>query len=90
MPGTGRKGILKPDSVGMCTKCNQRPAGDSGVPGVCSTCVIMESRGLKSPNVPLRPGQTPPPPRTPGYDKKPPGASTPTEVPIETKPEEKK
>jgi hypothetical protein len=70
MPGQGRKGILQPESTVLCAQCNSRPAGDSGVPGICSMCVIMEKRGLKAPPDPLRPGQTPPPPRTPGYDKK--------------------
>lgn len=68
MPGTGRKGVLKPDNNGLCVKCNERPppAGES----ICSTCLIYEKRGVPVPKEPLRPGQTPPPPRTPGYDKK--------------------
>jgi hypothetical protein len=68
MPGTGRKGTLKPDGNGLCPNCNQRPAGDNNT--ICSTCLIYTARGLPVPNEPLRPGQTPPPPRTPGYDKK--------------------
>lgn len=65
---TGRRGTLKPDQTTMCTKCNQRlpPAGES----ICSTCLIHAKRGIPVPDQPLRPGQTPPPPRTPGYDKK--------------------
>jgi hypothetical protein len=68
MPGRGRKGTLKPDSTGLCVKCNQRkpPAGES----ICSTCVIYAKRGLKVPDLPNIPGQTPPPPRTPSYDKR--------------------
>ena len=86
MPGQGRKGVLKPDGTGLCVHCNERkpPPGET----VCSTCIIYAKRGLEPPHEPLIPGQTPPPPRTPGFDKKPnvpPPAATEAAPPTEEK-----
>jgi len=52
MPGRGRKGVLKPDTPEICTRCKQRPVGASGVRGVCSTCLLYERHGQAPPDVP--------------------------------------